>query len=58
MLCIIANFFTHKYRERKGILGAAMREFEGSGTPDTAPYAEWLVCGFHRGRCFALCGRF
>jgi hypothetical protein len=24
-------------------MGAAMREFEGSGTPDTEPYAEWLA---------------
>ena len=43
MLCIVANFFTHECRERKGILSAAMREFEGSGTADTEPYAEWLA---------------
>jgi hypothetical protein len=24
-------------------MGAAMREFEGSGTPDTELYAEWLA---------------
>jgi hypothetical protein len=23
--------------------GAAMREFRGSGTPDTEPYAEWFA---------------